>query len=177
MSALAPSTPSSTFGFKSWTAIAVLGLVGYSVYFDYRRRSDPEFRKQIRKSNRKAKTILDTYEKNRSSSAPSAAPSGLGEFSMKDFEEPKPENPELLGEWILKQLQMGEALLAQGPQAIEPAMTCFIRALLNFPNPDQLLSMLSRSIPQPVFDVLVQLYTEALKKQSEDSKASELVVE
>lgn len=184
MSALAPTavyTPQPQGSGLLRTVLVAGGaaLAAYAVYFDYKRRNDAAFRTKIRKDTRRAKTMLSAYEKAATTSSSSQGAAGAGPmgFSAADLNEPKPENPDELGQWILKQLQMGEALLAQGPEGVEPAMACFLKALLNFPNPEQLLGMLSRSLPQPIFDVLVQFYQEAVRSKAEEDKEKELQVE
>ena len=50
------SSSSSSGGWGAWagralltaTAVAAVGAVAYAVYFDYRRRNDPEFRRHLR---------------------------------------------------------------------------------------------------------------------------------
>jgi MAS20 protein import receptor len=42
------------------TAVAVLGVASYAVYFDYARRTDPQFRKKLRQSPVLAKQNFGT---------------------------------------------------------------------------------------------------------------------
>jgi hypothetical protein len=41
----------SSWFFGTLAATSALGLFGYAAYFDYRRRNDPEFRRQLSTNN------------------------------------------------------------------------------------------------------------------------------
>lgn len=71
----------------------------------------------------------DALIEQRQSRPKSSSQRGGQDFSMYMQDEVIPATDEGKEAYVMKQLQTGEALLAQGPPAYEAAATCFYRAL------------------------------------------------
>ncbi|KAJ3296961.1 hypothetical protein HK104_001006 [Borealophlyctis nickersoniae] len=134
---------------------AVLG-VGYMVYFDHKRRSDPQFRKQLRQQRNQAarqREADEAAERLRAQSR-TKAPVGVGVDIGAD--DPVPTSNEERGEYFMKQLQTGETLLARGPSAYEEAANHFFSALRIYPEPMNLLMVFQQSLPEPVLNIIME---------------------
>jgi len=108
-------------------------FVGYCIYFDKRRRSDPNFKKKLRerrKANREA--------------ANKSASSGL----------PDLKNHEEVQNFFLREIQLGEEKLAVGE--IETGVEHLSNAVAVCGQPQQLLQVLQQTIPPQVFHMLIQ---------------------
>ncbi|KAI5993657.1 hypothetical protein EDD15DRAFT_2266734 [Pisolithus albus] len=117
--------------------IAVGGLVAYAVYFDYKRRTDANFRKQLRKDKKRV-------AKSQASSEASASSSGVDVNELKHAletvkQEEVPTTPEEKEKYFMAQVGMGEQLCAKGPTFNLPAALCFYRALRVYPSPVELI--------------------------------------
>lgn len=135
--------------------IAVGGLVAYAVYFDYKRRTDANFRKQLRKDKKRV-------AKSQASSEASASSSGVDVNELKHAletvkQEEVPTTPEEKEKYFMAQVGMGEQLCAKGPTFNLPAALCFYRALRVYPSPVELIVIYERTVPPPVFQIVMQL--------------------
>lgn len=121
-----------------------IGLVSYGIYFDYQRRNNPEFRKNLAKQRKEAAKIRQNSAK--------AAVSPFD--SMPDEEIPT--TSEGREKYFMNNLQLGEQLIMQGPSNFDAAATCFYRALQVYPEPQKLLEVLAQSLPEPVIQLIIQ---------------------
>jgi len=113
-------------------AVGVAGLfVGYCLYFDKKRRNDPDFKKKLRE-RRKAKKDAQTV----SSKIP----------NLKDHE--------LVQKFFIQEVEMGEQLLAQGD--FEGGTEHLANAVAVCGQPHQLLQVLQNTLPPQVFHLLLQ---------------------
>ncbi|XP_010863032.1 translocase of outer mitochondrial membrane 20 [Esox lucius] len=121
-------------GSKSSTiAAGVAGalFIGYCIYFDRKRRSDPNFKKRLRERRRKQSTKEKT---------------GLARLpDMKDAE--------AVQKFFLEEIQLGEELLAQGDY--EKGVDHLTNAIAVCGQPQQLLQVLQQTLPPPVFQMLL----------------------
>ncbi|XP_069117300.1 mitochondrial import receptor subunit TOM20 homolog [Argopecten irradians] len=124
--------PKSALGYAA--AGAGLCFLGYCAYFDYKRRSDPNFKEKLREKRRKAKHA--------SSSKPGSAPS-INSGSYEDLQK-----------FFLQEVQMGEELLASGD--IEGGVDHLSSAIAVCGQPQQLLQVLQSTLPPQVFQMLLQ---------------------
>ncbi|XP_027229898.1 mitochondrial import receptor subunit TOM20 homolog [Penaeus vannamei] len=109
-------------------------FLGYCIYFDQRRRSDPEFKKKLRERRRKT--------------AKSSAAGG------KSVNWPNLKDQEAVQKFFLAQVQAGEELLAQGE--VEAGVEHLSRAVAVCGQPQQLLQVLQQTLPPQVFQMLLQ---------------------
>ncbi|KAI6034553.1 hypothetical protein BKA83DRAFT_672528 [Pisolithus microcarpus] len=145
--------------------IAVGGLVAYAVYFDYKRRTDANFRKQLRKDKKRV-------AKSQASSEASASSNGVDVNELKHAletvkQEEVPTTPEEKEKYFMAQVGMGEQLCAKGPTFNLPAALCFYRALRVYPSPVELIVIYERTVPPPVFQVRFSIISVGVKERVE----------
>lgn len=122
---------------KLGLAAAVCGSVaiGYCIYFDRKRRTDPDFKKKLREK-RKARLQADKANSARKSQFP-------------DFRD-----HEAVQQFFLSQIQLGEELLGQGK--IDECVEHIANAVSVCGQPQQLLSVLQQTLPPAVFGLLLE---------------------
>jgi len=123
---------------KSALSIAAAGaglaFVGYCIYFDHKRRSDPLFRTKLREKRKKAR--LNAKEQAKSNSQIPDLP-----------------DSESMQRFFLQEVQLGEELLATGD--IENGVDHLSNAVAVCGQPQQLLQVLQTSLPPQVFQLLL----------------------
>ncbi|CAG0884052.1 unnamed protein product [Darwinula stevensoni] len=147
----------------SRTALVLAGIcgslfVGYCIYFDRKRRNDPDFKKKL-KEKRKQKKVTKN-----------SGADGLRASDLKD--------PESVQRFFLQEVQLGEEYLAMGQ--IEEAVEHLCNAVAVCGQPSQLLQVLQQTLPPNVFQMLItKLPTvgERLFPQSQASVAADEDVE
>ncbi|XP_062320373.1 translocase of outer mitochondrial membrane 20 [Osmerus eperlanus] len=117
----------------STVAAGVCGalFIGYCIYFDRKRRSDPNFKKKLRE-RRKNKVCQEQ--------------SGLAKL-------PDLKDAEAVQKFFLEEIQLGEELLAQGDY--EKGVDHLTNAIAVCGQPQQLLQVLQQTLPPPVFQMLL----------------------
>ncbi|KAA0707376.1 B Mitochondrial 20 kDa outer membrane protein [Triplophysa tibetana] len=106
-------------------------FVGYCIYFDKKRRSDPNYKNQLRERRRKQKVAQDK--------------SGLSKL-------PDLKDAEAVQKFFLEEIQLGEELLAQD---YETGVEHLTNAIAVCGQPQQLLQVLQQTLPPPVFQMLL----------------------
>jgi import receptor subunit TOM20 len=139
---------------KYFFGTILAAAIGYGFYFDYQRRNNAEFRKNLQKQKKEAAKIKSQQKKT------------TKEPQMLIPDEPIPENNEGREQYFMKNLQAGEMLMQQGPPAFDAAATCFYRALKVYPEPQKLLEVLAQSLPEVILNLIIQ-------KMSEDVRAAQ----
>ncbi|XP_054874468.1 translocase of outer mitochondrial membrane 20 isoform X1 [Amphiprion ocellaris] len=119
------------------TSAIVAGVCGalfiaYCIYFDRKRRSDPQFKEKLRERRRKQNV---SSEKSGQSKLP----------DMKDSE--------AVQKFFLEEIQLGEELLSQGD--FEKGVDHLTNAIAVCGQPQQLLQVLQQTLPPPVFQMLL----------------------
>lgn len=127
-------------GLTRSTIFAVAGVcgtlfVGYCIYFDHKRRSDPLFKQKLKEKRAKLRQQREQAKKN-SSKLP----------DLKDYE--------AVQKFFIQEIQMGEELLAQGE--IDSAVEHLSSAVAVCGQPQQLLQVLQQTLPPQVFHMLLQ---------------------
>jgi len=107
-------------------------VIGYCIYFDRKRRSDPNFKKRLRERRKNQKV---TTEK-----------TGLAKL-------PDLKDAEAVQKFFLEEIQLGEELLAQGDY--EKGVDHLTNAIAVCGQPQQLLQVLQQTLPPPVFQMLL----------------------
>jgi len=108
-------------------------FVGYCVYFDRQRRSDPDFKHKLRE-RRKAKKACKTNK------------SGTVFPDVSDHE--------AIQKFFLKEIELGEEYLGQGN--IEEGVEHIGNAVAVCGQPSQLLQVLQQTLPPHVFGLLLK---------------------
>jgi len=119
---------------SAWGMAAGLGgllFVGYCLYFDRKRRNDPNFKKKLRE-RRKQKRLAKVTGTN-----------------MPDLRD-----QEAVQKFFLSEVQLGEDLLSQGD--VEGAVEHLGSAIAVCGHPQQLLQILQQTLPPQVFHRLLQ---------------------
>lgn len=121
-------------GRSSTIAAGVCGalFVGYCIYFDKKRRSDPDFKNRLRERRRKQKAATER--------------GGLSRL-------PDLKDAEAVQKFFLEEIQLGEELLAQGDY--EVGVDHLTNAIAVCGQPQQLLQVLQQTLPPPVFQMLL----------------------
>ncbi|KUJ16381.1 mitochondrial import receptor subunit tom-20 [Mollisia scopiformis] len=128
------------------------GFLAYAVYFDYKRRNDPQFRKQLKKeSKRQAKAAKEEAEAHtvRQRQAIRAA---VEEAKEEGF----PTDVEEREAYFMSEVARGEGLSGDGTDNVEAAL-CFYKALKVYPTPSDLISIYDKTVPKPVLDILAEM--------------------
>ncbi|WVO21405.1 uncharacterized protein IAS62_002713 [Cryptococcus decagattii] len=135
------------------TAIAVSGFLGYAVYFDYMRRHSPEFRKSLRKQQKKLSAVAEANAKAEKEKNAKALRDGF----LRIQTEAIPMTPDQQEGYFAEAANQGEQLIAQGEEHYVEAALHFFRALRVYGNPGELLAVYQRVVPPPVLDMIIQL--------------------
>uniref|UniRef100_A0A8C2BZC8 Mitochondrial import receptor subunit TOM20 homolog n=1 Tax=Cyprinus carpio TaxID=7962 RepID=A0A8C2BZC8_CYPCA len=119
-------------GKPSAIAAGVCGaiFIGYCVYFDRKRRSDPNFKTRLREQ---------LYEGD--------------EVWFFIFQLPDLKDAAAVQKFFLDEIQLGEELLAQGDY--EKGVDHLTNAIAVCGQPQQLLQVLQQTLPPPVFQMLL----------------------
>ncbi|GCB65331.1 hypothetical protein scyTo_0004764 [Scyliorhinus torazame] len=107
-------------------------FLGYCIYFDRKRRSDPDFKKRLRERRRKQRFARER--------------AGLSRL-------PDLKDAEAVQKFFLEEIQLGEELLAQGDY--EKGVEHLTNAIAVCRQPQQLLQVLQQTLPPPVFQMLL----------------------
>lgn len=122
---------------KAAVAAGLFGtlFIGYCIYFDRKRRSDPDFKKKL-KERRKKQRQAESAKHQSNTPMP----------DMKDHE--------AVQLFFLKEIQLGEELLGRGEVEIGVEHLCNAVAVCGQPN--QLLQVLQQTLPPHVFELLLK---------------------
>ncbi|OWK63116.1 Mitochondrial import receptor subunit TOM20 [Lonchura striata] len=107
-------------------------FIGYCIYFDRKRRSDPNFKNRLRERRKKQKLAKER--------------AGLSKL-------PDLKDAEAVQKFFLEEIQLGEELLAQGEY--EKGVDHLTNAIAVCGQPQQLLQVLQQTLPPPVFQMLL----------------------
>ncbi|XP_022090972.1 mitochondrial import receptor subunit TOM20 homolog [Acanthaster planci] len=114
-------------------------FVGYCIYFDRKRRSDPQFRQKLKERREKQKSKQKQKD---------------GSSSTMNMQLPNMADPQQVQQYFLTQVQRGEELLAQGD--LDNGTECLCHAVSVCGQPAHLLEVLQRTLPLPVYNLLVE---------------------
>ncbi|CAI0652593.1 Mitochondrial import receptor subunit tom20 [Colletotrichum fructicola] len=133
-------------------AAAVTGLFAYAVYFDYNRRNKAEFRRELRRNERrqhkaeKEEAQLETVRQRQ------AIKQSVDDAKAEGF----PDDVESREAFFLQQVSEGETLSADPTRAVEAALA-FYKGLKVYPTPGDLIGIYDKTVPKPVLDVLAEM--------------------
>ncbi|CAE6443228.1 unnamed protein product [Rhizoctonia solani] len=137
-------------------ASAAIAIAGYIVYFDYKRRNDPEFRKKLRKEKKKAAKNAKEVE-TETPPVPGRSPEELKELLAKIGAEPLPTLPAEREKYFMEHVGIGEQMLLRGPAFEVPAALAFYRALRAYPAPMEIIVIFQNTLPPQIFALVMQL--------------------
>ncbi|CAO3650784.1 unnamed protein product [Mucor hiemalis] len=142
----------STIALVATGVIATAGI-GYLVYFDSKRRSDPDFRKQLRRERKQAAKASKEAEK----SSKESKLQMIERVIVACAQEQLPTSPEGKEAYFMENVAAGEALCGQGPNYYDDAVLPFYKALKVYPAPMELVNIYQKTIPEPVFQTIVSI--------------------
>lgn len=133
-------------------AAVATGVLAYAVYFDHKRRTSPEFRRSLRRDERrKARDEKDSAAKEQL----------LMRAQMRSLvhdanAEGYPSDTTEMEAYFLEQVAKGEELAADPNRAIDAALH-FYRGLKVYPTPKDLLKIYDQTVPKHVLDLLAEM--------------------
>lgn len=122
-------------------------FLGYCIYFDKKRRSDPEYKKKVRERRRRQRKLGNSGSRS---------------------EMPNLADHEAVQRFFLQEIQAGEALISSGD--IEQGVTHLANAVVVCGQPTQLLQVLQQTLPSQVFTLLIQKMREYGNKAAAEEK-------
>ncbi|PYH89114.1 putative mitochondrial import receptor subunit [Aspergillus ellipticus CBS 707.79] len=128
----------------------VTGLLAYAVYFDHKRQTDPDFRKSLKRNNRRlARAVKEEVE------AQGAMQREVIKAAMQQArEEGFPTDLEEKEAYFMGQVARGESLC--GEDQIEAALS-FYKALKVYPQPKDLIAIYDKTVPKEVLEILADM--------------------
>ncbi|KAI9258483.1 MAS20 protein import receptor-domain-containing protein [Sporodiniella umbellata] len=147
----------STIALIATGSVLSAGL-GYIVYFDYKRRNNPAFRKQLKKERKQAAKASKEAE---------AAATPKQESKLQFYErvivecaqESYPDTPEGKESYFMEKVTVAENLIKQGEAYYDEAVLSFYKALKVYPAPMELLTIYQKAVPEAVFQTIVTIVT------------------
>ncbi|KAJ3923734.1 hypothetical protein F5877DRAFT_63040 [Lentinula edodes] len=137
--------------------IAVLSIAAYAVYFDYKRRNDVEFRRKLKKEKKRVDKSIASSKASLPSSPDAVGVDELREALEQVKAEQVPISPEQKEAYFMTQVASGEQLSLQGPMFSLPAALAFYRALRVYPSPVELMVIYQKTVPEPIFKLVIEL--------------------
>ncbi|TFK43835.1 hypothetical protein BDQ12DRAFT_595860 [Crucibulum laeve] len=151
---------SSTY-FTIAAVTVATGIIAYAAYFDYKRRNDAQFRKNLRKEKKRVeKTLAQESKENIALAAlrpGNTTPEGLRAALNEIMSEDPPETADEREKYFMAQIGQGEVLGLQGPESHLQAAMSFFRALRVYPSPVELMMIYEKTVPPPVFKIVMDM--------------------
>lgn len=135
------------------TSLAVVSATAYALYFDHKRRNDPEFRKSLSKQNKRYNKLIKKEEELEKQEKLERVGEILTAEMIKD---PLPSNPEQRELSFATNVELGEKLSLQAGKELEAACK-FYKALSVYPNPADLLSIYQKTISEEIYEYIVMM--------------------
>ncbi|KAJ1034424.1 hypothetical protein NDA18_001285 [Ustilago nuda] len=143
------------------TSLSVLGVagMGYAIYFDHRRRTDPAFRKGLKKESKK----LSKFEKEKAAKR-AQQEDGFIQNLLQEVRTPGifPAGVEEREQCFLKYVSLGEQLFAMGTDKYLEAAAAFYKALKVYPNSIELIMIYEKAVPKEVFDTIMRIVSKEI---------------
>lgn len=138
------------------TSLSVLGVagIGYAIYFDHRRQTDPAFRKSLRKESKKSSKADKKEAAKRAQQE-----DGFIQDLLQEVRSPGtfPAGVEEREQYFLKYVSLGEQLFAVGTDKYLEAAAAFFKALKVYPQPVELIMIYQKAVPKEVFDTIMRI--------------------
>ncbi|CCH60054.1 hypothetical protein TBLA_0C02440 [Henningerozyma blattae CBS 6284] len=135
------------------SAIVALSATGYALYFDHKRRSSPEFRRQIKLQNKKYKELLEEEQEN----AKQEKLENVGRILTSELvKDPLPTDPAQREMAFAANVELGEKLAIQPGKELEAACK-FYKALTVYPNPADLLGIYQKTVSDEIYEYIVMM--------------------
>ncbi|PHH64815.1 hypothetical protein CDD81_3881 [Ophiocordyceps australis] len=133
-------------------AVAATLAVAYAAYFDHRRRSQPEFRRGLRRSERRLARAEKEEAEASSRLLRESIKSLVNEAKAQGF----PTGVEEREQYFNEQVNLGESLSTNASMTLESALA-FYKGLKVYPAPADLIKIYDGTVPKPILDILAQM--------------------
>ncbi|KAJ5128089.1 Mitochondrial import receptor subunit tom20 [Penicillium atrosanguineum] len=130
----------------------VTGLLAYAMYFDHKRQTDPDFRKSLKRNNRRLAKVVKEQEEAQGAEQREAIKAAVQRAKQDGF----PADLEEKESYFMSQVAKGEGLCAEGTDQIEAALA-FYKALKVYPQPKDLISIYDKTVPKEVLEILAEM--------------------
>ncbi|VEU20265.1 DEKNAAC101141 [Brettanomyces naardenensis] len=145
---------SSTLRSAGYVFIGVTAAaLSYCIYFDYERRHNPEFRKRINQSKRKAQKKAAIEAEQDKTKKLEVLKKKLNESLVAN---PLPTSLQEKESYFLEQVTTGEKLGAIPGKEIDAAIY-FYKGLAVYPNPTGILDIYQRTLPPKIYELVMML--------------------
>lgn len=144
---MASTNPSSSIS-TTTVVLAVAGtfsaaLLAYAVYFDQRRRSDPEFRRHLKRQHKKASREQEVAAK----AAEQDQKAKIRGMVEQAISEGFPQEPEDKEAYFMEEVGIGERMGQDGSDPADAALA-FYKALKVYPTPRELMDIYDKTVPK-----------------------------
>ncbi|KAF9006688.1 MAS20 protein import receptor-domain-containing protein [Cyathus striatus] len=150
-----PDSRSPSF-FTIAAATLATGVLAYAIYFDYKRRNDPDFRKKLKKEKKRIQKKVSKENVASPASSPLSDDTLRSALNALKNEE-VPKSPEAKEEYFMNQVSMGEQMSLRGNDFALPAAIAFYRALRVYPSPVELIVIYQKTVPENIFNLIIRL--------------------
>ncbi|KAI8363871.1 hypothetical protein EDC96DRAFT_512075 [Choanephora cucurbitarum] len=133
--------------------VTVAAGLAYIIYFDYQRRNNPTLKKKIKKEKIKAKKEVEKAKEAVKSNALQIIERVLAAADK----ETMPSTPEEKEKYFMEKVAAGEALCNRGEASFNEAVLPFYLALKVYPAPMELIMIYQKTIPEPVFQMVINV--------------------
>ncbi|EEH34195.2 mitochondrial import receptor subunit tom-20 [Paracoccidioides lutzii Pb01] len=124
----------------------------YAIYFDYKRHSDAEFRRNLKRDNRRLARVVREQSEAKGAQQIAEIKQALQEAKEEGF----PSDPEDKEAFFMGQIAKGEQLAAEGTSNLEAALA-FYKALKVYPQPKDLIAIYDNTVPKDVLEILAEM--------------------
>lgn len=113
------------------------------MYFDHRRRSDPGFRRELKRQHKK----LSKQSEESARAAEVAQKQRIRALVNETIEAGFERDPDKTEQYFMQEVAKGEAMCADGSDPVDAALS-FYRALKVYPQPTELISIYDKTVPK-----------------------------
>ena len=142
------------------TGALLSASVAYALYFDHRRRSDPNFRRELKKQHKKISKLDAESQKAAEQSQKDRIKKVVDEANEEGF----PRDAEETEQYFMQEVARGESMCTDGSDPVDAAV-CFYKALKVYPQPRELIGIYDKTVPK------VRLYIYVLRPAKEEMYA------
>ncbi|KAG0255588.1 hypothetical protein BGZ95_005721 [Linnemannia exigua] len=153
----------STVVVAATVGVLAVAAVGYAVYFDSKRQTDPEFKRKLKRDRKRAEKLAKAEAKRLTEKSTQ----DIEEFLATATEEDYPTSMEEREQFCMAQLSAGEELFVKGPENYSLAAICFYRALKVYPAPAELVMVFQKTIPPEVFTIVMGMLSKDVQSKEE----------
>jgi import receptor subunit TOM20 len=144
---MASTTPSQSVSITT-IALATTGAVlsaglAYALYFDHRRRTDPNFRKDLKRQHKKVSRQNEEASRAEERTQKEKIKRVVDEANEEGF----PRDPEETESYFMQEVARGETMCTDGSDPVEAA-ACFYKALKVYPQPRELIGIYDKTVPK-----------------------------